>query len=142
MRGVGGVDVAVQPMVDSGASGLGFVDPGFVRRAGISIQPTSRRITLADGSVVSATGEATLTYTLAARSCRGKDSTPPVRFTSTFVVTPLAPYELILGMGWLEQHDVRIGFRERSLPTARRRRRQAALHPAAGALQRGRQRGG
>ena len=39
----------------------------------------------------------------------------PVRFTSTFIVTPLAPYELILGVGWLERHHALIGFRERSI---------------------------
>ena len=38
-----------------------------------------------------------------------------MRFTSTFIVTPLAPYELILGVGWLEQHHALIGFRERSI---------------------------
>ena len=95
----GGTDVQVQPMIDSGASGMGFVDPAFVQRCGAQLRPSSRRITLADGSEVRAVGEVTLTYSLAARTCHGKGNTPPVRFTSAFIVTPLAPYELILGMG-------------------------------------------
>ena len=111
----GGGAVDVQPMVDSGASGMGFVDPAFVAKCGVQLRPSTRRITLADGSEVRAAGEATLSYTLQARSCRGKENTPPVHFTSTFIATPLAPYELILGMGWLEQHHARVGFRERSI---------------------------
>ena len=113
--GTGGTRVPVQPMIDSGASGMGFVDPAFVQRCGVKMQPSSRRITLADGSEVRASGEVTLTYALDARSCKQKEKTPPVRFTSTFIVTPLAPHELILGMGWLEQHHALIGFRERSI---------------------------
>ena len=111
----GRADIPVQPMIDSGASGMGFVDPAFVQRCGAQLRPSSKRITLADGSEVRATGEVTLSYSLAARACRQKEKTPPVQFTSTFVVTPLAPYELILGVGWLEQHRVFIGFRERSI---------------------------
>ena len=61
-----------------------------------------------------AAGEATLSYSLESRPCHVKDRAVPVRFTSTFIVTPLAPYELILGIGWLRQHDAHIGFAERS----------------------------
>ena len=102
-------------MIDSGASGIGFVDPEFARRCGAELRPSSRRITLADGSEVRAAGEVTLTYSLEARTCALKGATPPVRFTSTFIATPLAPYELILGVGWLEQHHALIGFRERNI---------------------------
>lgn len=107
--------VSVQPMIDSGASGMGFMDPSLVQRVGATLKPSSRRITLADGSEVRAAGEVTLNYSLDAKSCRGKDSTPAVHFTSTFIVTPLAPHEMILGLGWLETHRVLVGFRERSI---------------------------
>ena len=110
-----GRDTPVQPMVDSGASGMGFADPVFVQRCGGQVRPSSRRIILADGSEVRAAGEVTLSYSLQAFTCATKEDTPPVRFTSTFIVTPLAPYELILGIGWLEQHHVSIGFREKSI---------------------------
>jgi hypothetical protein len=43
------------------------------------------------------------------------DSTQPAQFTSTFIVTSLESFELILGVGWLEQHHAQIGFRERSI---------------------------
>jgi hypothetical protein len=105
----------VQPMIDSGASGMGFVDPAFVQRCGATVRPSSRRIILADGSEVRAAGEATLSYSLQAYTCATKEHTPPVRFSSTFVVTSLAPYELILGIGWLEQHRAQVGFRERNI---------------------------
>jgi hypothetical protein len=110
-----GRETPMQPMIDSGASGMGFVDPVFVQRCGATLKPSSRRIVLADGSEVRAAGEVTLSYTLDAFTCARKEETPPVRFTSTFIVTPLAPYELILGMGWLEQHHASIGFREKSI---------------------------
>jgi hypothetical protein len=115
VHGAWGKEVPVQPMVDSGASGMGFADPVFVQRCGGRVRPSSRRIVLADGSEVQAAGEVTLSYSLQAFTCATKGDTPPVRFTSTFVVTPLAPYELILGIGWLEQHHVSIGFREKSI---------------------------
>jgi len=101
-------------MIDSGASGIGFIDPELAARCGVRVLPSSRRITLADGTEVRAAGEVTLTYSLAALSGRGEELAP-VRFTSTFVATPLAPHELILGVGWLEQHHAVIGFRERSI---------------------------
>jgi hypothetical protein len=110
-----GRETPVQPMIDSGASGMGFVDPVFVQRCGATVRPSSRRIILADGSEVQAAGEATLSYSIEAFTCARKESTPPVRITSTFIVTPLAPYELILGIGWLQQHHVSIGFREKSI---------------------------
>ena len=116
VHGAWGTRVPVQPMIDSGASGMGFADPAFVSRCGAQLRPSSRRITLADGSEVRAAGEATLTYSLAAHVCGSKrKDADPVLFTSTFIVTPLAPYELILGVGWLEQHHALIGFRERSI---------------------------
>jgi hypothetical protein len=115
VHGAWGRDQPVQPMIDSGASGMGFVDPAFVQRCGATVRPSSRRIVLADGSEVRAAGEATLCYSLDAFTCSRKEATPPVRFTSTFIVTPLAPYELILGIGWLEQHRASIGFREKSI---------------------------
>ncbi|MDD2978257.1 reverse transcriptase domain-containing protein, partial [Aquabacterium sp.] len=102
-------------MIDSGASGMGFVDPAFVQQCGVALRPSSQRITLADGSEVRAAGLATLTYSLATRSCKGKEDTLPVQFTSTFVVTPLAPHQLILGVGWLEHHRALVGFGERSI---------------------------
>ena len=115
VKGAAGTSVPVQPMIDSGASGLGFVDPSFVKQCGVQLRPSSQRITLADGSEVLAAGEATLTYTLAARTCQDKEDTAPVQFTSTFIVTPLAPYQLILGVGWLEHHRALVGFGERSI---------------------------
>src|SRR6185312_7753327 len=99
-HGAGGRPQPVQPMIDSGASGMGFVDPAFVQRCGAQVRPSSRRIILADGSEVRAAGEVTLSYTLDAFTCARKEATPAVPFTSTFIVTPLAPFELILGIGW------------------------------------------
>ena len=104
-----GTGIVVTPMVDSGASGMGFVDPTFVDRCGIAVQPSQRRIELADGSIVRADGEVTLEYALAAR--KG----PPLQMKSTFVITKLKAYELILGIGWLKQHHANVAYHERSL---------------------------
>lgn len=107
--------ITVQPMIDSGASGMGFVDPGFVQQCGAELRPSAKRITLADGTEVAAAGEVSLTYSLAAFNCTEKNKTAPALLTSTFIVTPLDPHQLILGVGWLEQHHVQIGFRERRI---------------------------
>jgi predicted aspartyl protease len=96
-------------MVDSGASGIGFIDPRFAAKCKATVRPTQRHVTLADGSVVQAVGEATISYSLAAKSGA------PLRFTSTFIVTPLDPYDIILGIGWLELHQVHVAFHERSM---------------------------
>jgi RNase H-like domain found in reverse transcriptase/Reverse transcriptase (RNA-dependent DNA polymerase)/Integrase zinc binding domain len=104
-----GAKIAVTPMADSGATGVGFVDPTFVERCGMAVQPSQRRIELADGSIVRAEGEVTLEYALAAR--KG----PPLQMKSTFVITKLKAYELILGIGWLQQHHANVAFHERSM---------------------------
>ena len=109
VRTTDGTNIVVTPMVDSGASGVGFVDPTFVERCGVTVQPTQRRIELADGSIVRADGEVTLEYTLAAR--KG----PPLQMKSTFIITKLKAYELILGIGWLKQHHANVAYHERSL---------------------------
>ena len=109
VRSSTGGPIAVQPMVDSGASGIGFVDPRFVKRCGAHVRPSSRRVALADGSTVEAVGEVSLEYSLAAKSGS------PVTLKSTFIVTPLEPYDIILGIGWLEQHQVHVAFHERSM---------------------------
>ena len=97
-------------LVDSGASGQGFIDPEFAAQCGLAVCPSTDTIQLADGSVVTAAGQATVRYSLAAT--KG----PPVHFTSTFIVTPLqGSFDLILGVGWLSQHDVAAGWRNRTI---------------------------
>ena len=97
-------------LVDSGASGQGFIDASFAARCGLLVLPSADTIQLADGSVVSAAGRVAVQYTLAA--AKG----PPVLFTSTFTVTPLqGSFDLILGVGWLSQHDVAAGWRSRTI---------------------------
>src|SRR4051794_12813927 len=51
---------------------------------------------------------------------------PAARFTSTFTATPLEGYDIILGVGWLAEHDVIVGWRNRSLEI--RSPRQAPRH--------------
>jgi hypothetical protein len=77
--------------------------------------PSSRRVILADGSEVRAAGEVTLSYSLDAFTCARREATPAVPFTSTFIVTPLAPFELNLGIGWMHQHRTVVGVYERSI---------------------------
>lgn len=97
-------------LVDSGASGQGFIDSAFAARCGLSVQQSTDTIQLADGTVVSAAGKTTVCYSLAA--AKG----PPIHFSSTFVVTPLqGSFDLILGVGWLGQHDIAAGWRNRTI---------------------------
>jgi len=97
-------------LVDSGASGQGFIDADFAARCGLAVQPSRDTIQLADGTVVPAAGRVTVQYSLAA--AKG----PPIPFTSTFTVTSLqGSFDLILGVGWLSQHDVAAGWRSRTI---------------------------
>ena len=97
-------------LVDSGASGQGFIDADFAARCGLVVQPSRDTIQLADGTIVSAAGRVTVQYSLAA--AKG----PPIPFNSTFTVTSLqGSFDLILGVGWLSQHDVAAGWRSRTI---------------------------
>jgi transposase InsO family protein len=96
-------------LLDSGASGSGFVDPAFAASCGLKLEPSDRLVQLADGTVVTAAGQVTLDFTL--NTVKG----PPVPFRSVFIATPLQGYHLVLGVGWLAEHDVLVGWRSRSL---------------------------
>ena len=96
-------------MIDSGAS-TEFIDTGFASRCGLTITPSACTIRLADGTVVPAHGQTTVTTLLTA--AHGK---PPIPFTATFTVTPLKGYDAILGLSWLATHDVNVGWRNRTI---------------------------
>ena len=96
-------------LVDSGAEGLGFINTVFAERCGLPLSPSQNSVQLADGTVVAAAGVATVNYTL--MPTKGA----AIPFTSQFTATPLESYDIILGVGWLEQHDVLVGWRERCL---------------------------
>ena len=96
-------------MIDSGASS-DFIDTEFARKCGLELSPSNCTIRLADGSVVSASGQATVNFHLVA--AHGK---PAIPCTTTFTVTPLQGYDAILGLTWLETHDVLVGWRNRTI---------------------------
>ena len=96
-------------MIDSGAS-TEFIDTEFARRCGLTITPSACTIRLADGTVVPAHGQTTVTTLLTA--AHGK---PPISFTATFTVTSLKGYDAILGLSWLATHDVNVGWRNRTI---------------------------
>jgi hypothetical protein len=96
-------------LLDSGASGAGFIDPTFAARCGVVLGPSDRLVQLADGSTVRAAGQAEIHYTLTA------SKGPPVPFRSVLTATPLQGYDFVLGVGWLAEHDVLVGWRNRSL---------------------------
>ena len=97
-------------MIDSGAT-TEFIDTAFARRCGLTLTPSNRTIRLADGSIVPADGDVTVSFTLAPSSRNGS----PIPFTATFTATPLQGYDAILGMTWLAKHDPIIGWAERNL---------------------------
>ena len=90
-------------LLDSGASGSGFISPAFAEKCGLALAPSASTVQLADGTIVSAAGQVTIDYTLSPT----KGAAIP--FTSQFTATPLESYDIILGVGWLEQHDVKVG---------------------------------
>ena len=97
-------------MIDSGASSE-FIDTDFARRCGLTLRPSNRTIRLADGTIVQASGEAVVAFTLESASKNGS----PIPFSTTFTVTPLEGYDAILGLTWLAEHDPVIGWKERSI---------------------------
>ena len=52
-------------------------------------------------------------HTAPSPACRHQDSAP--RNRACHIATPLESYDLILGVGWLAEHDVLVGWRNRSL---------------------------
>ena len=78
-------------MIDSGASSE-FIDTEFAQRCGLTLTPSDSTIRLADGTVVPASGQTTIDFTLAAK--QGESLIP---CTATFTVTPLKGYDAILG---------------------------------------------
>ena len=64
---------------------------------------------LADGTIVSAAGQVAVQYTLA------PTKRAVIPFSSPFTATPLESYDIILGVGWLKDHDVLVGWKQRSL---------------------------
>ena len=96
-------------LLDSGASGPGFINPAFVERCGLSLAPSANTVQLADGTIVPAAGQVAVDFTLAPTTGAA------IPFRSVFTATPLESYDVILGVGWLEAHDVNVGWRSRSL---------------------------
>ena len=128
-------------MIDSGASGMGFVDPAFAQRCGAQLRPSSRRITLADGSEVRAAGEVTLTLLAGARPCHSKGDSAAGALHVDVHRHAAGAVRADPGHGLAGAAPCADRLPRAQHPAARGRRRQAALHPAAGALQRRRQPG-
>ena len=96
-------------MVDSGASNE-FIDTAYAARCGLTLEPSGRSIRLADGSVVNAAGQVTVTLTL-----EGPGREAAVPFVATFTATALPDYDVVLGLTWLAQYNVQVGWRDRSV---------------------------
>jgi hypothetical protein len=94
-------------LVDSGASGPGFISPDFARRCGLSLSPSPNSVQLADGTVIAAAGQVHVPFSLT------PTTGAPVPFQSTFTATPLESYDIILGIGWLEHPEVNVNWRGR-----------------------------
>jgi transposase InsO family protein len=99
-------------MIDSGASN-NFVSPAFVKLAQLQPVPSSRRISLADPSVVKpALGSVAASASLVACERGGKQR---LVFETNYTATELGPQDVILGMPWLEQHNPTIDWSRRRL---------------------------
>ena len=94
--------------MDCGATSE-FIDTQFAARLGLKLEPSTREIKLADGSIFRADGQVTVEWTLDA--AKGM----PLTFSSTFTATSLGQYDAILGMSWLETHDPIVGWKHRTI---------------------------
>jgi hypothetical protein len=96
-------------LLDSGASGLGFIKPAFAKRCGLSLSPSANTVQLANGTIAPAEGQVSVEYSLTAKA---GDALP---FNSTFIATPLEGYDIILGVGWLAEHNVDVKWGGRTM---------------------------
>ena len=96
-------------MIDSSASS-DFIDTEFASQCGLDLTASDCTIRLADGSVVPASGKANVSFSLTAAHSR-----PAILLSSTLTATPLEGYDVILGLPWLEEHDVNVGWRNRTI---------------------------
>lgn len=91
-------------LTDSGATGC-FADSDFVEEHGIVLQETSRPVHLADGTIVVATHQCTLTIWI-----------QNFKTTVTCLVISLdRKFSVILGDNWLEQHKAKLDFSSKTL---------------------------
>jgi len=96
---------SVRALMDSGATAL-FLDSAVAARAGLQLEPSTRTVRLADGTIKTATGTTNAVCTL-----RGTGATGDLSFDAQFCVLDLNGHEAILGMPWLAHFNPAIDWR-------------------------------
>ena len=105
----GNETIATHALIDCGATGIAFVDEDFARHHQLRLTPLQypRSLEVIDGRPISS-GDITHVANTHLSILEHQESLP-------MFVTKLGHYPIVLGIPWLERHDVAIRFSSRTL---------------------------
>jgi len=106
---LGNRSVATHALIDCGATGIAFIDQDFARHHQLPLTPLQypRSLEVIDGHPISS-GDITHVANTHLSILKHQESLP-------MFVTKLGHYPIVLGIPWLELHDVAIRFSSRTL---------------------------
>jgi len=99
---VNGQTIATHALIDSGATGIAFIDKGFAHHHQLPLVslPTPRSLEVIDGHPISS-GDITHTTTINCSINEHQEELP-------MFVTQLGHYSIILSITWMDLHDIDI----------------------------------
>ena len=102
---VNGQTIATHALNDSGATGISFIDKDFVRHFQLTLTPLQnpRSLEVIDGRLISS-GDISHTTTITLSINKHQEQLP-------MFVTKLGLYPIVLGIPWMDRHDINIRFR-------------------------------
>ena len=106
---VNGQTIATHALIDSGATGIAFIDKDFARHHQLPLVPLSnpRSLEVIDGRPISS-GDITHTTTVNLLINEHQEELP-------MFVTQLGHYPIVLGIPWMDLHDINIRFHSRTV---------------------------
>jgi hypothetical protein len=106
---VNGQTIATHALIDSGATGIAFIDKNFARHHQLPLVPlpNPRSLEVIDGRPISS-GDITHTTTVNLWINKHQEELP-------MFVTQLGHYPIVLSIPWMDFHDINIRFRSRTV---------------------------
>jgi len=106
---VNGQTIATHALIDSGATGIAFIDKDFARHHQLTLTPLQnpRSLKVIDGRPISS-GDITHTTTITLLINEHQEQLP-------MFVTKLGHYRIVLGIPWMDLHDINIRFRSHTV---------------------------
>jgi len=106
---VNGHTIATHALIDSGATGIAFIDENFARHHQLPLVPlpNPRSLEVIDGHPISS-GDITHTTTVKLSINEHQEELP-------MFVTQLGHYPIVLGIPWMDLHDINIRFHSRTV---------------------------